>query len=99
MYSVACFNIVEEYTTIDLGKYYTVICADYDGVVRSADEFTYMYGDFNIKRFESYEVRSGFLTHECSKLERIIKGKSTSKIDTSHEKYMLDKLYELLRKE
>lgn len=95
----AGFSIVSELTVFDEGKYYTVICADFDGICREADDFFAMFGDFTVKRFESDEVCCGSIKHEIAKYERIIKGKSTSGIDVSKEREIVTRLSEELRED
>lgn len=91
------FDITEEYTVLDSGKYYTVICADYDGKARVADNFSLIYGDFSKKRFSDDDVRRGYIEHEIDKLCVIIKGKTTSQLDTSAERGMIKTLDTLIQ--
>ncbi|MCD8003920.1 MAG: class I SAM-dependent methyltransferase [Clostridia bacterium] len=90
------FDITEEYTMIDSSKYYTVICADYDGKARAADNFSLIYGDFSKKRFSDDDVRRGYIEHEIDKLCVIIKGKTVSQLDTSVENAMIKALGALI---
>ena len=101
------FEITSEITLFDSGKYYTVICADFDGAVRKYDdrendseaEFDALYGDFDKKRFPDEKVRQGYLSHELEKIRRTIKGKGISGIDTSKEEYMAKRLSAMLFEE
>ena len=79
------FEITSETTVFEERKYYTIICADYCGISHTLDDFTALYGDFNIRHFSSDEVCRGYLEHEILKYERIIKGKSVSGLDVSFE--------------
>lgn len=94
------FAVTSESVVFDGGKYYTVIAADCNGAARECeDEFQALYGDFKVKHFASADVRRGYLTHELSKFERTIKGKSTSGADTSREESIAKKLSAILQGE
>lgn len=93
------FLIISELTVCEEEKYYTVICADYAGCkgkTHDADDFSALYGDFRLKKFESENVRCGYLEHEISKYNGIIRGKDISGADTSDERAIVMRLSELL---
>ncbi len=92
----AGFDVTSETVVFEDGKYYTVICADFCGADTSGahDDFEAAYGDFAVKRFESAEVRAGYLAHEIAKFERIAKGKAHAGLPVSEEKGVIKLLSE-----
>ncbi len=89
------FTVTDECTLKEDGKLYTVISADYSGATcTDADEFTYLYGDLDARKYESDEVRSEYFAHETAKYMRIINGKTSAGINCESEKAILQKLTE-----
>lgn len=92
----AGFDITDELTVCEGDKFYTVICADYCGIVRTVDDFTALYGDIAARRFESDDVRTNYFMHEIGKYEQIIKGKSSAGLDVSEEREIVRRLTEVV---
>lgn len=92
----AGFAIMDELTVCEGDKFYTVICADYCGIVRTVDEFTALYGDIAARKFESDDVRINYFKHEIGKYEQIIKGKNSAGLDVSAEREIIRRLTEVM---
>ena len=92
----AGFHIMGESTVYENGKYYTVICADYCGTARDADDFTALYGDITARSFESADVRRGYFEHEIGKYKQVIEGKNSAGIDVSAEHEIIRRLTEVI---
>ena len=92
----AGFAIMDELTVCEGDKFYTVICADYCGIVREVDDFTALYGDIATRRFESDDVRTNYFKHEIDKFEQIIQGKSSASLDVSAEREIIRRLTEVM---
>lgn len=84
------YRIVGETLSLDRGKIYQTICAEYDGIAREFDDFTLTFG---------YHILSegGALLHELllsyeRQLKRRIQGKAEGSEDAYAEKALLDKI-------
>lgn len=93
------FVTVGEKTVREDRKFYTVIAAEYDGIIRQPDDFTAFFGHFSDGdgRFENECDRRDYIMHEITKFERIIKGKRTAGLDVSFELAMNERLTGLLK--
>lgn len=91
------FVTVCEKTVREDRKFYTVIAAEYDGVIRRPDDFTAFFGCFSDGRFENECDRRDYIMHEITKFERIIEGKRTAGLDVSFELAMSERLTGLLK--
>jgi tRNA (adenine22-N1)-methyltransferase len=84
------FNILGETLSFDRGKIYQTICAQYDGLVRDCDAFTYAFGEYILK--EKSDLLLELLNSAQRKLERKIEGKREGGEDISYELEMLEKI-------
>lgn len=84
------FNILGETLSYDRGKIYQTICAQYDGIIRDYDEFTYTFGEYILKEKSKLLLELFELTK--SKIERKINGKREGGEDISYELEMLEKI-------
>lgn len=92
----AGFCISVERTVYEDGKFYTIIAADHDGIEKTYDKFTLLFGDLSPERFCSDEERRSYIKSSIKKYERIIEGKSRSQIDVSDERSIVCRLSEML---
>ena len=81
------YKIIGEALSLDRGKLYQTICAEYDGIAREFDEFTLLFGEF-ILRGKS-ELLISLLANERKKIVRKIEGKRSGKEDASYEEEIL----------
>lgn len=88
------FDILGETLSLDRGKIYQTICAQYDGFVREYDEFTYSFGEHILG--DRCELLSELLEGAKKKLERKIQGKREGGEDISYEIEMLNKINEYI---
>lgn len=84
------FAIVGETLSLDRGKIYQTICAQYDGFVREFDTFTYAFGEYILK--SKNELLIKLLEQTKKKLERKIQGKREGGEDVSYESKMLENI-------
>ena len=88
------FMIIGETLSIDRGKIYQTICAQYDGIVRDYDAFTYAFGEHILKNKSDLLIRLMEATKQ--KLERKIFGKKEGGEDVSYEEELLDNINEYI---
>lgn len=84
------FNIIGEAISLDRGKIYQTICAQYDGEIRQYDDFTLSYGNFLLD--EGNVLLEILMQSDKRKLERKIEGKRMGNEDFSYETLMLEKI-------
>ena len=84
------FMILGETLSLDRGKIYQTICAQYDGIVRQYDVFTYSFGEHILK--DRCILLSQLLDNTKIKIERKINGKREGGEDISYELEMLEKI-------
>ena len=77
------FKILGETLSLDRGKIYQTICAQYDGYVREYDAFTYAFGEYILN--EGNDLLIQLMRTSKMKLERKINGKLEGKEDVSYE--------------
>lgn len=82
------FVILGETLSLDRGKIYQTICAQYDGIVRQYDAFTYSFGEYILK--DNSNLLIDLLKNTQQKLERKINGKREGGEDISYELKMLE---------
>ena len=82
------FMILGETLSLDRGKIYQTICAQYDGIVREYDVFTYSFGEYILK--EKCHLLVQLFENTKMKLERKINGKREGGEDISYELEMLE---------
>lgn len=84
------FEIIGETLSIDRGKIYQTICAQYDGIIREFDAFTLAFGTFILK--ENNTLLKNLLEITKNKLERKVNGKREGREDVSYELEMLENI-------
>ena len=84
------FAILGETLSFDRGKIYQTICAQYDGIVRDFNAFTYAFGEYILKDKSKLLVELMEITQK--KLERKILGKREGGEDISYELSMLENI-------
>ena len=77
------FKVLGETLSLDRGKIYQTICAQYDGYVREYDSFTYAFGEYILN--EGNDLLIQLMRTSKMKLERKINGKLEGKEDVSYE--------------
>ncbi len=90
------FIILGETLSLSRGKIYQTICAEYDGIIREFDAFTYSFGEYILK--ENSTLLIDLLTITKNKFERKISGKREGGEDISYEIQMLDKINEYIER-
>ena len=84
------FFIVGETLSFDRGKIYQTICAQYDGIVREYDAFTYAFGEYILKDKNNLLLELMEMTKK--KLERKISGKKEGGEDVTYEVELLENI-------
>ena len=84
------FFIVGETLSFDRGKIYQTICAQYDGIVREYDAFTYAFGEYILKDKNNLLLELMEMTQK--KLERKISGKKEGGEDITYEVKLLENI-------
>ena len=84
------FFIVGETLSFDRGKIYQTICAQYDGIVREYDAFTYAFGEYILKDKNNLLLELMEMTKK--KLERKISGKKEGGEDITYEVKLLENI-------
>ena len=84
-------TIAEKVVTED-GKYYVIICAEYDGIIRSIDDFTAAYGTLETIIFSSDTDKEGYIHHSIEVLSRRAEGKETAGLTAATERDFIDRL-------
>jgi tRNA (adenine22-N1)-methyltransferase len=84
------FKIIGETLSLDRGKIYQTICAQYDGFIREYDSFTYAFGDYILN--DNSELLVELLELTKKKLERKISGKREGGEDVSYELNLLENI-------
>ena len=84
------FKILGETLSFDREKIYQTICAQYDGLIREYDAFTYAFGEYILKENSELLIELFELTKK--KLERKILGKREGGEDISYESEMLENI-------
>ena len=82
------FFIIGETLSFDRGKIYQTICAQYDGIVREFDAFTYAFGEYILKDKNNLLLELMDMTKK--KLERKISGKKEGGEDITYEVDLLE---------
>lgn len=90
------FRILGESLSFDRGKYYQTICAEFDGTIREYDEFTYLFGEFNLRERNPYIFE--LMNISKGKLERKICGMREGGDDATSELQMLNRINEYLER-
>ncbi len=84
------FKILGETLSLDRGKIYQTICAQYDGFVREYDAFTLAFGEYILNDKSQLLIELLELTKK--KLERKVAGKLAGGEDISYESEMLENI-------
>lgn len=84
------FFIIGETLSFDRGKIYQTICAQYDGIVREYDAFTYAFGEYILKNKSNLLVE--LMEKTKIKLERKIVGKKSGGEDVTGELNLLENI-------
>ena len=84
------YKIIGEKLSLDRGKIYQTICAEYDGFIREYDDFTYAFGEYILK--EKSQLLTESMKIETFKLERKIAGKRLGGEDISYEMNLLNNI-------
>lgn len=88
------FKVIGEALSFDREKIYQTVCAEYDGVVRSYDDFVLQYGAFNLEK--DGELLRRLMKSDRNKLLRRIEGKRAGNDDSSTEVALLEKIEEYI---
>ena len=81
------FRVVDEVLSLDRGKIYQTICAEYDGAVREFDDLTLAVGEHIIKKGGG--LLSELLNTLKKQTERRIDGKTSGGESTEEERSLL----------
>ena len=81
------YSIVGETLSLDRGKIYQTICAEYDGINRDCDNFSLIYGKHILE--ESGNLLEQMMIADKKKLLRKIEGKKAGNEDISYEENLL----------
>lgn len=84
------FKIIGETLSLDRGKIYQTICAEFDGERREYEDFVLHFGEFILK--EKTDLLVSLLVTEKNKLIRKIDGKREGNEDASYEKSLLENI-------
>lgn len=90
------YKTLAEKVVTENGKYYCIICAEYDGAIRSIDDFTAAYGTPEAIIFTSDTDKEGYLSHCIEVLSRRAEGKETAGLTPSSEREFIDRLTKYL---
>ena len=90
------FNIIGEALSIDRGKIYQTICAEYDGKKREQDILSLHFGRFILS--ERSNLLIDLMKNTSQKLERKIRGMTEGGEDVSFEKQLFDKIQEYIER-
>ena len=90
------FYILGETLSCDRDKIYQTICAQYDGIVRDYDAFTYTFGEYILKSKNDLLIELMSITK--NKLERKVSGKKSGGEDVSYELEMLKNINEYIER-
>ena len=90
------FYILGETLSCDRDKIYQTICAQYDGIVREYDAFTYTFGEYILKNKNDLLIELMSITKY--KLERKVSGKKSGGEDVSYELEMLKNINEYIER-
>ncbi len=84
------FKIIGETLSLDRGKIYQTICAEYDAQGRAYDSFTLLFGEHIIA--QGGELFDELLSSTKKQLVRKIAGKKSGGEDVSYEEELLEKI-------
>ena len=84
------YKIVGETLSLDRGKIYQTICAEYDGVIREYDNFVYAFGEYILA--QPSELLIQLLSMTKMKLERKINGKREGGENISYEMNLIENI-------
>lgn len=84
------YKIIGESLSLDRGKIYQTICAEYDGFIREYDAFTYAFGEYILKNKNRLLIE--LLNQSKIKIERKIQGKREGGEDVSYELGLLENI-------
>lgn len=90
------YRIIGETLSLDRGKIYQTICAEYDGNIRKYDNFTLAFGEFILA--QGGELLTQLLLATLAKLERKIKGKSAGGEDTAYENELVENIQKYIKR-
>ncbi len=90
------FNIIGETLSLDRGKIYQTICAEFDGVAGGAGEFELCFGKYILS--DGGELLHNMMQEQAKKLERKIIGKRAGNEDFSAEQELLNDIKEYIKR-
>ena len=90
------FLILGESLSFDRGKIYQTICAQYDGILREYDEFTYFFGEYILK--EKSDLLIELLEITKQKIERKTVGKKAGGENIAPELAFIEKISEYIKR-
>lgn len=90
------YKTLAEKVVTENGKYYCIICAEYDGAIRSIDDFTAAYGTPEAIIFTSKTDKECYLSHCIEVLLRRAAGKEAAGLTSSAEREFTKRLKEYL---
>ena len=90
------FKIIGEALSLDRGKIYQTVCAEYDGVARKLEPLALYFGEFILAHRSDLLIE--FMSKEKQKLQRRIIGKSEGGEDSSFEKELAQKIQEYIER-
>ena len=91
------FNIVGESLSIDRGRIYQTLCAEYDGIIREQDAFTLIFGECNLKNKDKLLFDLAKDVKKQAEKRRL--GKIFGGEDVSREEELIRRLSYLLEEE
>lgn len=90
------FRIIGESLSLDRGKIYQTVCAEYDGIKREYDGFNLLFGEYILK--EGGELLTKLQKTVKAQIERKIAGKREGGEDIEYELYLLRKIDEYIER-
>ena len=91
------FNIIGEDISLDRGKIYQTICAEYDGICRQYDDITLNFGEYLLKNRSHLLLE--MMKNTKKQLERKILGKKSGGEDITYENNLLSAMNAYIERE
>lgn len=90
------YRIIGESLSLDRGKIYQTICAEYDGQIRELDILSLNFGEFILNNKSDLLIE--LMNNSCRKLERKILGKTEGGEDITREQELLVRIKEYIER-
>lgn len=91
------FNIIGEALSMDRGKIYQTICAEYDGASHSYTDFELFFGTYILD--DGGELLENLMKNTLKKLHHEIMGKSLGGESTEYEEYLIENIEKYINAE